>query len=71
MNELFSKYKDSPELDTIHINRLLEVLQAFGKNPSQSDCEKRINELEADGKNSNNKKQILFCFVFFLKKNLN
>lgn len=50
MNEIFSKYKDSSEVDTIHINRLLEVLQACGKNPSQKDCQKRINQLEADGK---------------------
>lgn len=48
--ELFSKYKDDPELNTIHVNRLLEVLQAFGKNPSQKDCQQRINELELDEK---------------------
>jgi len=51
MNELFSKYKDDPELETIHISRLLEVLQAFGKNPSQADCEERIHELEGAGRN--------------------
>ncbi|CAF1261932.1 unnamed protein product [Adineta steineri] len=50
MNELFSRYKDESDLDTIHINRLLEVLQAFGRNPSQSDCDKRIHELEDDEK---------------------
>ena len=50
MNELFSRYKDNPEVETIHINRLLEVLQAFGRNPSQIDCQRRIDELEADGK---------------------
>lgn len=50
MNELFSKYKDNPELDTIHIDRLLEVLQACGKNPSKKDCQRRINELESEGK---------------------
>ncbi len=54
MNELFSKYKDDPEVETIHISRLLEALQAFGKNPSQADCEERIHELEGAGKNSNN-----------------
>lgn len=70
--QLFSKYKDSPELDTIHINRLLEVLQAFGKNPSQTDCERRINELEGDGKNFNHLKKNSFFFnIFFFKKNSN
>ncbi|CAF3664561.1 unnamed protein product [Rotaria sp. Silwood1] len=50
INELFSKYKDSPELDTIHINRLLEILQACGRNPSQTDCNRRIQALEEDEK---------------------
>ncbi|CAF1188664.1 unnamed protein product [Rotaria sordida] len=50
MNELFSKFKDNPELDTIHVNRLLEVLQVFGRNPSQIDCNRRIRELEEDEK---------------------
>jgi hypothetical protein len=50
MNELFSRYKDNSQVETIHINRLLEVLQAFGRNPSQQDCERRIHELEDDGK---------------------
>ncbi|CAF3620427.1 unnamed protein product, partial [Rotaria sp. Silwood2] len=47
-NGLFSKFKDNPELDTIHANRLLEVLQTFGKNPSQMDCNRRIQALEED-----------------------
>ncbi|CAF4633871.1 unnamed protein product, partial [Rotaria sp. Silwood2] len=49
-NGLFSKFKDNPELDTIHANRLLEVLQTFGKNPSQMDCNRRIQALEEDEK---------------------
>ena len=49
MNELFSKYKDSPELHTVHVNRLLELLQAFGRNPSETECNARINELERNG----------------------
>jgi Ca2+-binding EF-hand superfamily protein len=48
MNELFSKYKDNPELETIHVRHLLEVLQALGKNPSQKDCQRRIDELQSD-----------------------
>jgi calmodulin len=50
LNELFSKFKDNPDVDTIHVSRLLETLQAFGRNPSQIDCDTRITELEADGK---------------------
>jgi Ca2+-binding EF-hand superfamily protein len=48
MNELFSKYKDNSELETIHVRRLLEALQAFGKNPSQKDCQHRIIQLQSD-----------------------
>lgn len=50
MNELFSRFKENPELHTIHISRLLEVLQVFGRNPSISDCNRRIQLLEEDGK---------------------
>jgi calmodulin len=50
MYDLFSKYKDNSELDTVHVSRLLELLQAFGKNPSQADCQRRIDELESDEK---------------------
>jgi hypothetical protein len=66
MNELFSKYKDDPENDTIHVRRLSEVLQAFGKNPSQKDCEQRISELEENGKRKKKKKSFFLIFIFIL-----
>ncbi|UJR14809.1 hypothetical protein I4U23_001796 [Adineta vaga] len=50
MYDLFAQFKDNSDLTTIHINRLMEVLQAFGRNPSRTDCEKRIHELEEDEK---------------------
>ncbi|CAF0909778.1 unnamed protein product [Adineta ricciae] len=50
MYELFSQFKDNDNIETIHINRLMETLQAFGRNPSQADCNKRIRKLEEDGK---------------------
>lgn len=49
MYDLFSRFKDNATIDTIHANRLMETLQAFGRNPSQADCNKRIRELEEDG----------------------
>ncbi|CAF1104507.1 unnamed protein product [Rotaria magnacalcarata] len=48
MNELFSKFKDNSELDTVHTNRLLQVLQVFGKNPSQMECNKRVEALKGN-----------------------
>jgi Ca2+-binding EF-hand superfamily protein len=50
VNELFSRFKNDPDDDFINVNRLTEVLQAFGRNPSLRDSEARINELEMDGK---------------------
>lgn len=49
MNELFSRYKDHANRQTVHLNRLLEVLQAFGRNPSGADCRRRMHELGEDG----------------------
>jgi calmodulin len=46
LNELFSRFKADPNDDFINVNRLTEVLQAFGRNPSLRDSEERINELE-------------------------
>jgi Ca2+-binding EF-hand superfamily protein len=59
MNELFSKYKDKPELETIHVRRLFEVLQAFGKNPSKKDCQQRIGQLSSDQLTFKEFKQII------------
>ncbi len=50
LNEIFSRFKDDQDDDFINLNRLTEVLQAFGRNPSLRDSEIRINELEAAGK---------------------
>ncbi|CAF3559118.1 unnamed protein product [Rotaria sp. Silwood1] len=50
LHEVFSRFKDDPNDDFININRLTQVLQALGRNPSLKDSEQRINELEADGK---------------------
>jgi hypothetical protein len=50
LNEIFSKFKDDPTVDFVNVNRLTQVLQAFGRNPSLRDSEIRINELEAAGK---------------------
>lgn len=50
LNDLFSKFKDDPDVDFINVNRLTEVLQAFGRNPSLKDSEERIIELETAGK---------------------
>lgn len=50
LNELFSRFKDDPDADFINVNRLTEVLQAFGRNPSLKDSEERIIELETAGK---------------------
>jgi calmodulin len=50
LNELFSRFKADPNDDFINVNRLTEVLQAFGRNPSLRDSEERINELEMAGK---------------------
>jgi hypothetical protein len=49
-NEIFSRFKDDQDVDFINVNRLTEVLQAFGRNPSLRDSEDRINELEMAGK---------------------
>lgn len=49
-NDLFSRFKDDPEHDYINVNRLTEILQAFGRNPAIRDAEQRINQLAADGK---------------------
>ena len=35
-------------METIHVGRLFEVLQAFGRNPSKKDCQRRIDQLESD-----------------------
>ncbi|CAF3310920.1 unnamed protein product [Rotaria socialis] len=50
LNDLFSRFKDDSANDYINVNRLTEVLQAFGRNPSLRDSEQRMNELEAAGK---------------------
>ncbi len=50
-NEIFSRFKDDPDVDFINVNRLTEVLQAFGRNPSLRDSEERINDLEMAGEN--------------------
>ncbi|CAF2565825.1 unnamed protein product [Rotaria sp. Silwood2] len=50
LNEVFSRFKDDPNDDFININRLTQILQALGRNPSLKDSEQRINELEATGK---------------------
>jgi len=50
LNEIFSRFKDDPDVDFINVNRLTEVLQAFGRNPSLRDSEERMNELEMAGK---------------------
>ncbi|CAF1320392.1 unnamed protein product [Rotaria magnacalcarata] len=50
LNDLFSRFKDDSANDYINVNRLTEVLQAFGRNPSLRDSEQRMNELEAGGK---------------------
>ncbi|CAF0746357.1 unnamed protein product [Rotaria sordida] len=47
LNAIFSRFKDDPNEDFINVNRLTQVLQAFGRNPSLKDSEQRINELEA------------------------
>lgn len=49
LNEIFSRFKDDPTSDFINVNRLAEVLQAFGRNPSYQDAAQRISELEAAG----------------------
>ncbi len=50
MNDIFSRFKDDLDVDFINVNRLTEVLQAFGRNPSLRDSEERMNELEMAGK---------------------
>ncbi len=50
MNEIFSKFKDDPDDDFIHVDRLTEAMRAFGRNPSLRDSEERINELQLAGK---------------------
>jgi len=50
LNEIFSRFKDDQDDDFINLNRLTEVLQAFGRNPSLRDAEERINQLEIAGK---------------------
>ncbi|CAF4814204.1 unnamed protein product [Rotaria socialis] len=50
LNDLFSRFKDDSANDYINVNRLTEVLQAFGRNPSLRDSEQRMNELEAAGR---------------------
>ncbi|CAF3603394.1 unnamed protein product [Rotaria sp. Silwood1] len=52
LHEVFSRFKDDPNDDFININRLTQVLQALGRNPSLKDSEQRINELEADAEES-------------------
>lgn len=50
LNDLFSRFKDDPDQDFVNVNRLTEILQAFGRNPSFRDSEQRIAEFEAMGK---------------------
>jgi Ca2+-binding EF-hand superfamily protein len=50
LNEIFSKFKDYPDQDFIHVDRLTEVMRAFGRNPSLRDSEERINEFQLAGK---------------------
>ena len=52
MHDVFSRFKDDQDNDYINANRLTEVLQAFGRNPSQRDSEQRITELEMSGMNN-------------------
>ncbi|CAF0914558.1 unnamed protein product [Adineta steineri] len=49
-NEIFSRFKDDPDVNSINVNHLTEILQAFGRNPSLKDSQERVNELELVGK---------------------
>ena len=50
LNEIFSKFTDDPNLGFINVDRLTDVVRAFGRNPTLRDSAERINELELAGK---------------------
>ena len=52
--EIFSRFKTQPDDEFVDVQRLMHVLQAFGRNPSLKDSQTRIQELEAAGKRKEN-----------------